>query len=133
MNALINLFVYILSTPDHAHAQSDLAIMDIGAGHFALVEFSTDGDVAMSFPKEVAALARLAITRRKEAPAVWSLDKASTKSQIESANELEMTTNAKSGQHDCEFESYGSFGVSSVPTPVLIAHRADDMTDHHAL
>lgn len=55
--ALINLFIYILQNPQHPHIQSDLTVMEIGAGYFARLQFVTDSEVCIRFAKEMADLA----------------------------------------------------------------------------
>ncbi|EXJ53348.1 uncharacterized protein A1O5_13419 [Cladophialophora psammophila CBS 110553] len=61
--ALINLFIYILQTPQQPRIQSDLALMDVGAGHFARMQFATDSEISFSFAKEMAALAHEAVEK----------------------------------------------------------------------
>jgi hypothetical protein len=63
MYALINLFIYILQTPQQPRIQSDLALMDVGAGHFARMQFATDSEISFSFTKEMAALAHEAVEK----------------------------------------------------------------------
>ncbi|EXJ79926.1 hypothetical protein A1O3_08211 [Capronia epimyces CBS 606.96] len=63
MYALINLFIYILQTPQQSRIQSDLALMDVAAGHFARMQIATDSEVTFTFAKEVAALAHEAVAR----------------------------------------------------------------------
>ena len=58
MLGLINLFVSILKSPGSITAQSDVALMDIAAGHFAHMEFITSSELAFPFTREVADLAR---------------------------------------------------------------------------
>ncbi|KAI1616602.1 fungal-specific transcription factor domain-containing protein [Exophiala viscosa] len=57
IHALINLFLYILQDPQRPGVQSDLALMDMGAGYFARVQFLTDSEVSISFVREMASLA----------------------------------------------------------------------------
>ncbi|EXJ63292.1 uncharacterized protein A1O5_11613 [Cladophialophora psammophila CBS 110553] len=66
--AFINLFIHILQNPDLPTVQSDLALMDVGAGHFARLEFATEAEVPIFFAKEVAALARQAVKNHKSFP-----------------------------------------------------------------
>lgn len=54
--ALINLFIYILQNPKHPRIQSDLTLMDVGAGYFARLKFATDSEFSIDFPKEIAVL-----------------------------------------------------------------------------
>lgn len=66
MYALINLFIYTLQHPDNPSVQSDCALMDIGAAHFARLDFATDGEVSITFGKDIAALARTAVKYHKQ-------------------------------------------------------------------
>ncbi|KIV79464.1 hypothetical protein PV11_07026 [Exophiala sideris] len=69
IHALINLFLYILQYPQRPGVQSDLALMDMGAGYFARVQYSTDSEVSISFAREMASLAHEAtanVSRRQE-------------------------------------------------------------------
>jgi len=58
MYALVNLFIYILQNPRHPRVQSDLALLDVGAGHFARLQIAMDSEVSVDFVKEMATLAR---------------------------------------------------------------------------
>ena len=66
MVGLINLFVSILKSPASAISQSDVALMDIAAGHFAHMEFITSSELAFPFSREVANLARQTVKRSCE-------------------------------------------------------------------
>lgn len=70
MVGLINLFVSILSNPSSAVAQSDVALLDIAAGHFAHLEFMTHSELTFPFTREVAAMARATVKRAKEQQAI---------------------------------------------------------------
>ncbi|KIW27762.1 uncharacterized protein PV07_07470 [Cladophialophora immunda] len=61
--ALINLFIYILQNPQRFGIQSDLALMEVGAGYFARVKFATSSEISISFAREMATLAREATER----------------------------------------------------------------------
>ena len=63
MFGLINLFICTLKNPTSPSAHADLALMDMVAGHFAHVEFVTSSEMSFPFTREVAALARLTISR----------------------------------------------------------------------
>src|ERR1700761_779424 len=63
MYALINLFIYILQSPQRPGIQSDLALMEVGAGYFARVKFATGSEISISFAREMATLAREAAER----------------------------------------------------------------------
>lgn len=68
MTACINLFTHVLQHPGRESTQSDLSLLDIGAGHFARLEFATESVISHSFSREVAQLARLMVT--KAAPTI---------------------------------------------------------------
>ena len=57
MLAVINLFVYILKFPDRATTRSDIALLDIGTGHFGQIYHLTSSRLAVSFPRKVTELA----------------------------------------------------------------------------
>lgn len=61
MLAVINLFVYILKNPTFTTVQSDLAHLDLAAGHFAKIHFLTSSQVSFTFPREIVGLASEAI------------------------------------------------------------------------
>jgi len=56
--ALINLFIHILQSPQLPSVQSDLLVMDVGAGHFARMELATDFQISTPFVKDMAQMAR---------------------------------------------------------------------------
>lgn len=58
ISAAINLFMHILRDDDQARTRSDLALLNVCAGHFARLEFATASQVSFPFVSEVAALAR---------------------------------------------------------------------------
>lgn len=66
MVGLINLFVSILIKPNSPAAQSDVALLDIAAGHFGHMEFMTSNELAFPFTREVAAMARATVKAAKE-------------------------------------------------------------------
>lgn len=63
MLAIINLFVYVLKYPTLATVHSDVALLDIGAGHFGQIHRLTSGHVSFQFPREVSVLASKAVQR----------------------------------------------------------------------
>lgn len=63
MLAIISLFVYILKYPTLSTTQSDIALLDIGAGHFGQIHHLTSGHVSFQFPREVSVLANKAAKR----------------------------------------------------------------------
>ena len=58
MTGLINLFIHILRFPVLSTARSDIALLDVIAGHFAHMEFVTGSELNFPFARNVAALAR---------------------------------------------------------------------------
>lgn len=66
--ALFNLFIYILLNPNSSNIHSDVALLDICAGHFARLEFATDSNISIPLVREVAALARDVVNRHE----LWS-------------------------------------------------------------
>lgn len=68
MVGLINLFVTILNNPASSAAQSDVALLDIAAGHFGHLEFTTSNELAFPFTREVATLARATVKKARERP-----------------------------------------------------------------
>jgi hypothetical protein len=66
---LINLFVHILKYPGLPSAPSDVALMDIVAGHFGRVEYLTSSQLAFPFIREITALANQMVKKaRNRAP-----------------------------------------------------------------
>lgn len=63
MMGATNLFIFILNFPHLSTARSDIALLEIVAGHCGRLELITDSEVSYSFPRELAALARRAMTR----------------------------------------------------------------------
>lgn len=57
MYAHINMFVQILKSPNVASAASDLALLDVCAGHFGHIDFVTLSEISFPFAKESANLA----------------------------------------------------------------------------
>ncbi|UKZ79983.1 hypothetical protein TrVFT333_007747 [Trichoderma virens FT-333] len=63
MLAIINLFIYILEYPTTKTAQSDIALLDIGVGHFGQIYHLTSGRMSFQFSRQVAVLACKAVER----------------------------------------------------------------------
>ncbi len=99
MYALINLFIHILQNPDLPTVQSDLALMDIGAGHFARLEFATDSEVPITFAKEIAALARAAVKYNKTFP-LLSPSQPTTYNELPGTNHDRRAMETGDGGHD---------------------------------
>lgn len=60
---MTNLFIYILQDPSSRTAQSDVALMDVGAGYFARLEFATCFQYSITLVKDIAVLARNAVSQ----------------------------------------------------------------------
>jgi|SRR5277367_5409290 len=58
MFGLVNLFISVLKNPTFPSAQSDLALMEMVAGHFAHMEYVTSSELSFPFTREVSALVR---------------------------------------------------------------------------
>jgi hypothetical protein len=65
---LINLFVHILKYPGLPSATSDVALMDIGAGHFGRVEYLTSSQLAFPFIREITSLANKMAKKARNRP-----------------------------------------------------------------
>lgn len=63
---LINLFVHVLKHPTSPTALSDISLLEVGAGHFARLEFASSGELSFSFGREISSLARLAVKRAQQ-------------------------------------------------------------------
>jgi hypothetical protein len=61
--AIINLFICILKNPAAETVQSDLAFLDIGAGHFGQVHLLTCSKMSFSFPRDVVGVAQRAVRK----------------------------------------------------------------------
>lgn len=68
MVGLINLFVCILIKPSSGAAQSDVALLDLAAGHFGHLEFMTSNELAFPFTREIAAIARATVKTARDRP-----------------------------------------------------------------
>ncbi|CZR52471.1 uncharacterized protein PAC_02348 [Phialocephala subalpina] len=64
---LINLFVHVLKHPAAPSSPSDIALMDVVAGHFARLEFASSGDFTFSLGRELSKLARMAVSKSQQA------------------------------------------------------------------
>ncbi|PQE06909.1 Fungal specific transcription factor domain-containing protein [Rutstroemia sp. NJR-2017a BBW] len=60
----INIFIYILKYPALPTASSDVALLDISAGHFGRLELASP-ETALPFVREIAKLARTTVERVK--------------------------------------------------------------------
>ena len=65
---LINLFVHILKYPGLPSAPSDVALMDIVAGHFGRVEYLTSSQLAFPFIREITTLANQMVKKARNRP-----------------------------------------------------------------
>ncbi|KAK4939633.1 hypothetical protein LTR10_020133 [Elasticomyces elasticus] len=125
IHALINLFLYILQDPQRPGVQSDLALMDMGAGYFARVQFLTDSEVSVSFAREMASLAHEAtekISRRQDdnariaysqdlpnLPPIRSTSKTDQAQLVEDQLPNDQTAGDIGTSWDIEWESWSTF------------------------
>jgi hypothetical protein len=72
--ATINLFIHVFQTQDSSSVMSDMALLDVAAGHFARLEFVTDSAISFPFIKDIAALARANTKRVRSASTTSSRD-----------------------------------------------------------
>lgn len=63
MLAVINMFIFILKYPTLKSAQSDLALLDVAAGHFGHVHLLTSSIISFPFCREVAVVADKALRK----------------------------------------------------------------------
>lgn len=66
MFALINLFICVLKFPTAPTSNSDLALLDMVAGHFGHMEFITTSELSFPFAREAASLARKVVKTAAE-------------------------------------------------------------------
>lgn len=66
MAGLINLFIHVLRFPVASTTRSDIALLDVIAGHFAHMEFVTGSELNFPFARNVAALARQTIDKASQ-------------------------------------------------------------------
>lgn len=103
MTGLINLFIHILRLPSLSTARSDIALLEVIAGHFANMEFVTGSELSFPFGRNVAALARKTV---EKAPV--SVMQTPTLSAVEGGFD---------GQHEMEMPSQ----VSKLSSSMLVA------------
>jgi hypothetical protein len=63
---MLNLFTYVLNFPSLPSVQSDIDLLDMAAGYFGYLGFSTLSHVTVSFAKEIAQWARTAAARSRQ-------------------------------------------------------------------
>ncbi|KAJ8117753.1 hypothetical protein OPT61_g1124 [Boeremia exigua] len=61
----INIFIYILKFPNSATITSDLALMDIVAGHFGYLEYYSASQLSFTFVGEMTSIARAAVKKSR--------------------------------------------------------------------
>ena len=66
MAGLINLFIHVVRFPVLSTARSDIALLDVIAGHFAHMEFVTDSELNFPFARNVAAIARQTVDKASQ-------------------------------------------------------------------
>jgi hypothetical protein len=88
MLAIINIFIYILKYPTLASTQSDLALLDIGAGHFGQIHYLTSAYVSFKFPRDIIGLAHRAVDRAKAKTANTTSVGPGTPANMSTLNEI---------------------------------------------
>lgn len=66
MYGVIALFVHILHFPMHQNIESHLTLLDIGAGFFARLKFTTDSDISIDFAKDLATVAHQVVVKAQK-------------------------------------------------------------------
>ena len=66
--ASIELFIHLLRDPTAPNAQADLTLLEIGSGHFARLEFTSDSYMSIPFVRDITQIARNAVEVHKNAP-----------------------------------------------------------------
>jgi hypothetical protein len=61
---MINMFISILQSPLEEIASRDVALLDMAAGHFAYLDYTTEAVFSFSFIKNISQWARQAIEKR---------------------------------------------------------------------
>ena len=64
--SMVNLFTYVLSFPSLPSVPADIGLLDMVAGYFGYLSFSTSAQVSVPFAKEVTQWARAAVDRARE-------------------------------------------------------------------
>ncbi|KAH6700646.1 fungal-specific transcription factor domain-containing protein [Leptodontidium sp. MPI-SDFR-AT-0119] len=64
--SMVNLFTYILGFPSLPSVSADLGLLDMVAGYFGYLGFSTSSQISLSFAKEITQWARAAVGRASE-------------------------------------------------------------------
>lgn len=64
--AMLNLFTYILRFPSLPSVETDIHLLDMVAGYFGYLSFSTLSHVTVSFAKEVTQWARAAVEKSRQ-------------------------------------------------------------------
>ena len=101
ISALFILFDLVVHNPNHAETKSNLALLDVGSGHFSSIEYASSGTLPGSLIAEFAHLARAHVQKmRDEPPSSTSLlcaDPTPTSSLNEEQNNIEgvSTSNLK--------------------------------------
>lgn len=63
---LINIFIYVLKDLGATSIPSDLALMDIVAGHFGYLEYYSSSRLSFPFVGELTSIARAAVKKSKD-------------------------------------------------------------------
>jgi hypothetical protein len=63
---MINMFASILKSPAGAATEKDMGVIDMAAGYFAYLDYSTDAVFSFDLVKNLAQWARQAVTRSRD-------------------------------------------------------------------
>lgn len=63
---MINLFIHIVKSPALSTAPSDVALLDVVAGHFGHLEFVSSVEASFGFTRELANIARSLVQKTQK-------------------------------------------------------------------
>ncbi|KAF2186192.1 hypothetical protein K469DRAFT_687197 [Zopfia rhizophila CBS 207.26] len=132
---LINIFVYVLKYPTLPSTTSDLALMDIVAGHFAYLEYYSSSQLSFPFIGEITGIARATVKKAREkdifGPAVQTnIEATSVPRASGEINELSSADEMGSfGSIDFALENWPSFmpSLSQVSSMAMDSFLVDEI------
>jgi len=70
ISALFILFDLVVHNPHHAETKNNLALLDVGSGHFSSIEYASSGTLPGSLISEFAHLARAHVQKTRDEPPI---------------------------------------------------------------
>jgi hypothetical protein len=86
---MMNLFTYVLRSPLLPSVPADIELLDMAAGYFGYLGFSTLSQVSVYFAKEIPRWARTAVVRAQQGQATTSCESGSADAPTSFNPELE--------------------------------------------